>query len=105
MTPLQALERIIKNVQAYTNIDIEQELDTIAEALHVPSADEICEELRKETGLFISYHKGENSFCFVEIKEQKLVHIIYLHRGYLYISQPLPPYLITLIARFYEAQE
>ena len=98
MTPLQALERIIKNVQAYTNIDIEQELDTIAEALHVPSADEVCEELTKHFKDKVFYDKVNNDFYLVN--EYNVQYYV--------LNEPInevPNNILALIARFYEAQE
>lgn len=104
MTPLQALERIIKNVQAYTNIDIEQELDTIAEALHTPTADEVCEALSKEFGHTYYYDEELRDFWCEEFGSDDHMLTWYLS------NEPLNelidyPHLMTLIARFYEAQE
>jgi len=111
MTPLQALERIIKNVQAYTDIDIEQELDTIAEALHTPTADEVCEELEKyfyqcvgKSNPYIKYKKDLKKFVYVT--EECNHEVVGLDKhGYINFITTLPPYLISLISRFYEAQE
>ena len=100
MTPLQALERIIKNVQAYTNIDIEQELDTIAEALHVPTADEVSDALSDYLGETVVYSSGS----FYNARETAEACAIG-NLGLVYFSTHLPPRLITLIGRFYEAQE
>lgn len=112
MTPLQALERIIKNVQAYTNIDIEQELDTIAEALHVPSADDICEALsewlnKEVPDLFnykVYYDNGGFHYYNTEDFEDYLVEYYEVDET-MTLSVFLPPSLVSLIARFYEGQE
>ena len=122
MTPLQSLERIIKNVQAYTNIDIEQELDTIAEALHVPTADEVCEELGKYLETKVMYQKGKYEdggviltwVSFYYCREKKDMNgndyvlktpIATGDKTGININATLTPHLITLISRFYEAQE
>ena len=102
MTPLQALERIIKNVQAYTDIDIEQELDTIAEALHVPTADEVCEELGKIENTIVRYNSNLKAF----IDQDEFTLIVMMDSGLLLrLYDTYPPHLIALISRFYEAQE
>lgn len=96
VTPLQALERIIKNVQAYTNIDIEQELDTIAEALHVPSADEVCEAILNDID-FGGYFK-DGVFYFFDGSEMVKLN----DKGGLQFHCYPNPRTVSLIARFYE---
>jgi len=111
MTPLQALERIIKNVNDYSKLDIEQELDVIAEALHTPTSDEVCEELERyfyqcvgKANPYIKYKKDLKKFVYVT--EECNHEVVGLDKhGYINFIKTLPPYLISLIARFYEGSE
>ena len=122
MTPLQALERIIKNVQAYTNIDIEQELDTIAEALHVPTADEVCEAIKKYLDTYDEYYIDYKVRYTVECNGASKSFELYYNNDTGEISETFcglfngmfdcdfscgieDMSLLTIIARFYEAQE
>ena len=109
MTPLQALERIIKNVNDYSNIDIEQELDVIAKALHTPTADEVCEALNTNARLFPKiFFYDDISKTFKEIHLSWNEEIVsYYADGTITINPNygIPPHIITLIGRFYEAQE
>lgn len=92
MTPLQALERIIKNVNDYSDIDIEKELDTIAEALHVPTADEVCEAISK-----LPIYKDDKITYDEKTKR-------FMCNDFAITDEDDIP-IFMLLGRFYEAQE
>ena len=92
MTPLQALERVIKNVNDYSDIDIEQELDTIAEALHVPTADDVCEAISK-----LPIYKDDKITYNEKTKR-------FMCNDFAITDEDDIP-IFMLLGRFYEAQE
>ena len=112
MTPLQALE-IVKGLgQRYTENDTEyQEAAILLTSLVTPpTADEVCEELERyfyqcvgKANPYVKYIKDLKQFIYVIGDEYHEIVVLDKH-GYINFMTSLPPYLISIIARFYEGR-
>lgn len=116
MTPLQALEAIKKALNIEwgndtCNNDLKPEIDLLTSIITPPTSDEVCEELERyfyqcvgKASPYIKYIQEEKKFIY--ITEEKNYDVIALDRhGYIAFQKTFPHYLISLIGRFYEAQE
>ncbi len=118
MTPLQALENlktidifIDGAIWQYTDTDYEDDIKTLEKVLTPPTADEVCEELERYfyqcVGKANPYIKYQNDLKkFVYVTEECNHEVVGLDRhGYIAFQTTFPHYLVSLIVRFYEAQE
>lgn len=105
MTPLQALEMLAqfiieKDDDTDFSASVIEAHNEIKKALTPPTADEVCEALSDYLGETVVYSCGS----FYNARETAEACAIG-NLGLVYFSTHLPPRLITLIGRFYEAQE
>lgn len=122
---LEALNGIKKVLAKYisekTGVSVEKhfeylqydtEISIVAKALTPPTADEVCEALSKCEDLdkhsFITYMPENKSFTlFKQFRDDDCYEadLVRYEKGTIYIAKHYPPHLITLIGRFYKAQQ
>ncbi len=100
MTAIEALKRLYNG-----NELLAAEYELLRKALTPPTAEEVCEALNTffNNSKQIFYSKLANSFLW-ELENGQLTSVVYKGQNIM-INYLLPPYLITLIGRFFEAQK
>jgi hypothetical protein len=91
--------------------DLKHEIDLLTALVTPPTADEVCEEIEiyfyqcvGKANPYVKYQKDLKKFVYVTDEFDHEVVGIDSH-GYINFMTSLPPYLILLIARFYEGVE
>ena len=81
--------------------DQKKTFELIKQALKTPTAEEVCEALGQYFGRLIKYQKVTKEFYYRVNNLDSFVTETYLDGKYT-LGCYLPPYLITMIGKFYE---
>ena len=102
---IKNLEELQNNAHDYDWEEINNMAYEIEECLIIletpPTADEVCKALSEYTDAFVSFCGEEFEVSYEPYQSQS---ICYREKDNLHFGIQLPPYLITMIGRFYEAQ-
>lgn len=118
MTPKEALEAIRKELQDRLEFPInltleyrlvKQSLNELEALNKTPTVDEVCKALSDYYEEQVSYSERHNHMFYFEKSRLGIVTLrdgnISFIQGDFHKTNNLPPYLITLIGRFYEGLE
>ena len=105
---LEAFDRVWEdcsklNLDYVSKHNLMDDLREIKKALTPPTADEVCEALSEQLKTQIKIGKNKHGITFNYAETGK--KIISLNYDLIHINVQLPYNLITLIGRFYEAQQ
>lgn len=94
--------RFIRPFSEYTLQEVIDALNELEELKHYPTADGVCKALSEIEGVCVRYEPSLQAF----INEHEHTLVVMMDRGLLLrLYDTYPPHLITLIGRFYEAQQ
>jgi len=103
---LEALERIRKKFYKVGDIDSDFDIELLRKALTPPTADEVCLAIMKHyESKIVFYNEMARTFNEVHITRNEETISFYASGEVGINYNALPPHLITLIGRFYQAEE